>query len=100
VGAGQRNRVKVSLGYLAKASVVATRQGHDGKTLDSGLNGVTVPVRLYGPFTGVQWELQFKELAKEAAKAKLQPKIDEKKEELKGKAEEKLKDAFKGFLNR
>ena len=99
-GAGQVNLVKNSLDYLAKASVVATSTGQDGKTLDSGLNGVTVPVRLYGPFTGVQWELQFKELAKEAAKAKLQPKIDEKKEELKGKAEEKLKDAFKGFLNR
>jgi AsmA protein len=99
-GAGQVNLVKNSLDYLAKASVVATSTGQDGKTLDSGLKGVTVPVRLYGPFTGVQWELQFKELAKEAAKAKLQPKIDEKKEELKGKAEEKLKDAFKGFLNR
>jgi len=99
-GAGQVNLVKNSLDYLAKASVVATSTGQDGKTLDSGLNGVTVPVRLYGPFTGVQWELQFKELAKEAAKAKLQPKIDEKKEELKGKAEEKVKDALKGFLNR
>ncbi len=99
-GAGQVNLVSNSLDYLAKASVVATSTGQGGKTLDSGLNGVTVPVRLYGPFTGVQWELQFKELAKEAAKAKLQPKIDEKKEELKGKAEEKVRDALKGFLNR
>jgi AsmA protein len=99
-GAGQVNLVKNSLDYLARASIVATSTGQGGKTLDSGLNGVTVPVRLYGPFTGVQWELQFKDLAKEAAKAKLQPKIDEKKEELKGKAEEKVKDALKGFLNR
>lgn len=97
-GAGQVNLVSNSLDYLAKASVVATSTGQGGKTLDSGLNGVTVPVRLYGPFTGVQWELQFKELAKEAAKAKLQPKIDEKKEELKNKAEEKVRDALKGFL--
>jgi len=99
-GAGHVNLISNSLDYLAKASVVATSTGQGGKTLDSGLNGVTVPVRLYGPFTGVQWELQFKELAKEAAKAKLQPKIDEKKEELKGKAEEKVRDALKGFLNR
>lgn len=99
-GAGQVNLISNSLDYLAKAAVVATSTGQGGKTLDSGLNGVTVPVRLYGPFTGVQWELQFKELAKEAAKAKLQPKIDEKKEELKGKAEEKVRDALKGFLNR
>jgi AsmA protein len=101
-GAGQVNLVSNSLDYLAKASVVATSTGQGGKTLDSGLNGVTVPVRLYGPFTAVQWELQFKELAKEAvkdaAKAKLQPKIDEKKEELKGKAEEKVRDALKGLL--
>ena len=99
-GAGQINLLKNSMDYLAKASIVATSTGQGGKTLDSGLNGVTVPVRLFGPFTGVQWELQFKELAKEAAKAKLQPKIDEKKEELKGKAEEKVRDALKGFLNR
>ncbi|WP_421832181.1 AsmA family protein [Limnobacter sp.] len=97
-GEGRVNLVNNSLDYLAKASVVATSTGQGGKTLDSGLNGVTVPVRLYGPFTGVQWELQFKELAKEAAKAKLQPKIDEKKEELKNKAEEKVRDALKGFL--
>ena len=97
-GEGRVNLVNNSLDYLAKASVVATSTGQGGKTLDSGLNGVTVPVRLYGPFTGVQWELRFKELAKEAAKAKLQPKIDEKKEELKNKAEEKVRDALKGFL--
>lgn len=99
-GAGQVNLVKNSLDYLARASVVATSTGQGGKTLDSGLNGVTVPVRLYGPFTGVQWEFQFKDLVKDAAKAQLQPKIDEKKEELKGKAEEKVRDALKGFLNR
>lgn len=99
-GAGQIDLVSNRLDYLANASVVATSTGQGGKTLDSGLNGVTVPVRLFGPFTGVQWELQFKELAKEAAKAKLQPKIDEKKEELKGKAEEKVRDALKGFMNR
>lgn len=99
-GSGQVNLVKDSLDYLARASVVATSTGQGGKTLDSGLNGVTVPVRLFGPFTGVQWELQFKELAKDAAKAKLQPKIDEKKEELKGKAEDKVRDALKGLLNR
>lgn len=99
-GAGQINLVKNTLDYLARATVVATSTGQGGKTLDSGLNGVTVPVRLFGPFSGVQWELQFKDLAKDAAKAKLQPKIDEKKEELKGKAEEKVKDALKGFLKR
>ncbi|MCE2745995.1 MAG: AsmA family protein [Burkholderiales bacterium] len=99
-GAGQVNLVSNSLDYLARASVVATSTGQGGKTLDSGLNGVTVPVRLYGPFSAVQWELQFKDLAKEAAKAKLQPKIDEKKQELKGKAEDKVRDALKGFLNR
>ncbi len=99
-GAGQVNLVSNSLDYLARASVVATSTGQGGKTLDSGLNGVTVPVRLYGPFSAVQWELQFKDLAKEAAKAKLQPKIDEKKQELKGKDEDKVRDALKGFLNR
>ncbi|HEX4878387.1 MAG TPA: AsmA family protein [Limnobacter sp.] len=99
-GNGQINLVNSTVDYLAKTSIVATSTGQGGKTLDSGLNGVTVPVRVFGPFTGIQWELQFKDLAKEAAKARLQPKIDEKKQELKGKAEEKVRDALKGFLNR
>lgn len=99
-GAGQINLVSNSLEYVSKVSIVATSTGQGGKTLDSGLNGVTVPVRLYGPFNSMQWELQFADLAKDAAKARLQPKIDEKREELKEKAEEKVKDALKGFLNR
>jgi AsmA protein len=99
-GAGQINLVNNSLEYVSKVSIVATSTGQGGKTLDSGLNGVTVPVLLFGPFDGLQWELQFRDLAKDAAKARLQPQIDEKREELKGKAEEKIKDALKGFLNR
>ncbi|WP_370263458.1 AsmA family protein [Limnobacter sp.] len=99
-GQGQVNLVNNTVDYLARTSIVATSTGQGGKTLDAGLNGVTVPVRVFGPFANIQWELQFKDLAKEAAKAKLQPKIDEKREELKGKAEDKLRDAFKGFLNR
>ena len=99
-GAGQINLVINSLEYVSKVSIVATSTGQGGKTLDSGLNGLTVPVRLFGPFDNLQWELQFKDLVKDAAKAQLQPKIDEKREELKGKAEEKIKDALKGFLNR
>ncbi|HEX4843110.1 MAG TPA: AsmA family protein [Limnobacter sp.] len=99
-GNGQVNLVNNTVDYLAKTSIVATSTGQGGKTLDAGLNGLTVPVRVYGPFTGIQWELQFKDLAKEAAKAKLQPKIDEKKQALKDKAEDKVRDALKGFLNR
>jgi AsmA protein len=110
-GQGKVNLIENSVDYLARASIVATSTGQGGKTLESGLNGVTVPVRLFGPFDAVQWKLMFKEVAQEALKAKLTPKLDEtkqelkdkvqdKREELKGKAEDKLKDAFKGFLSR
>ena len=110
-GQGKVNLVENSVDYLARASIVATSTGQGGKTLESGLNGVTVPVRLFGPFDAVQWKLMFQEVAKEALKAKLTPKLDEtkqelkdkvqdKREELKDKAEDKLKDAFKGFLSR
>ncbi len=110
-GQGKVNLVESSVDYLARASIVATSTGQGGKTLESGLNGVTVPVRLFGPFDAVQWKLMFKDVAKEALKAKLTPKLDEtkqelkdkvqeKREELKDKAEDKLKDAFKGFLSR
>lgn len=106
-GQGQFNLVNETMDYLANATVVATSTGQGGKTLDSGLRGLTIPVRLYGPFTAPKWELKFGDLAKEAAKAKveekkeeLQQKVEERREELKGQAQEKARDALRGLLNR
>ncbi len=88
IGGGRMN-------YLAKASVVASSAGQGGKGLDQ-LKGLTVPVRVSGPFEKLSYTLELGSLAADAAKAK----VDEKKEEIKAKAEDKVKDKLKGLFGR
>lgn len=88
IGAGQMN-------YLAKASVVANSAGQGGKDLEH-LKGVTVPVRVSGPFESLSYKLELANLVADAAKAK----VEEKKEEVKAKVEEKARDKLKGLFGR
>lgn len=92
VGAGQMN-------YLAKATVVASGEGQGGKDLGQ-LKGLTVPVRLTGPFEALSYKIEFGTMLEDATKAK----VEEKKQEIKTKAEEavkdKAKDLFKGLLGK
>lgn len=94
-GAGDIDIGNERLDYLLKASVVATSKGQGGGELDS-LKGITVPVRLTGPFARPDWKIELAGLAGEAAKAK----VEEKKEELRQKAEDKLKDRLRGLLGK
>lgn len=88
IGAGQMN-------YVAKASVVANSAGQGGKDLEH-LKGITVPVRVSGPFESLSYKLELGNLVADAAKAK----VEEKKEEVKAKVEEKAKDKLKGLFGR
>lgn len=88
IGAGQMN-------YLAKASVVANSAGQGGKDLEH-LKGITVPVRVSGPFESLSYKLELANLVADAAKAK----VEEKKEEVKAKVEEKARDKLKGLFGR
>jgi AsmA protein len=92
VGAGQMN-------YVAKATVVASGEGQGGKDLGD-LKGLTVPVRLSGPFESLSYKIEFGAMLEDATKAK----VEEKKQEIKAKAEEavkdKAKDLFKGLLGK
>lgn len=85
--------------YLARISVVDTSAGQEGKEL-ADLRGITVPIRLRGPFDQLSYSLEVGDLLKGAAQAKL----DEKKAELKEKAgkklEEKLGDKLKGLFGK
>jgi len=92
-GAGDIDIGNERLDYLLKTSVVATSKGQDGRDLDS-LKGITIPVRLTGPFARPDWKIELAGLAGEAAKAK----IEEKKEEVRQKAEDKLKGKLKGLF--
>ncbi|MCF8178854.1 MAG: AsmA family protein [Sulfuritalea sp.] len=88
IGGGQMN-------YLAKASVVGTSAGQGGKELEH-LKGLTVPVRVSGPFDTLAYKIEFGSLVSEAAKAK----VEEKKQEIKTRVEDKLKDKLKGLFGR
>lgn len=88
IGGGQMN-------YVAKASVVATSAGQGGQGLDQ-LKGLTVPVRVTGPFENLAYKIEFGNLVADVAKAK----IEEKKEEIKAKAQDQVKDKLKGLFGR
>ncbi len=94
-GEGDINIGADSVDYLAKATLVATAAGQGGKEA-SELKGLTVPVRISGPYTALSYKLDFNEMIKGVA----QQKIDEKKEELKSKAQDKLKEQLKGLFKR
>jgi len=81
-----------AMDYVAKATVVGTLEGQGGKEL-SQLKGVTVPVRVSGPFDALKYSLDAKSLVTESARAK----IEQKKEEVREKARERL---LKGIFGR
>ena len=86
-GAGDINIGEDSLNYLAKASVVESSKGQGGKELAS-LKGVTIPVRISGPFKSPQYSLDFSGAVTEVVKQKAE-------EAVKGKLREQLKGLLK-----
>jgi AsmA protein len=88
IGAGQMN-------YLAKATAVSSSAGQGGKDVDK-LKGVTVPVRVTGPFDTLSYKLELGDLAADMAKAKLEGKM----EDIKGKAGSKATDKLKGLFGK
>lgn len=88
IGAGQMN-------YLAKATLVNTSTGQGGKEADK-VKGLTVPVRITGPFDALAYKPELGDLAADMAKAKLEEKTDA----IKGKAESKAMDKLKGLFGK
>jgi AsmA protein len=73
-GAGDIDIGNSRINYLAKPTVVATAKGQGGRELTE-LNGVTVPVRLVGPFDAVKYEVDYGAVAAAVAKSKLTEKL-------------------------
>jgi AsmA protein len=73
-GAGDIDIGNSRLNYLAKPTIVATSKGQGGAEL-AELNGVTVPVRLVGPFDAVKYEVDYGAVATAVAKSKLTEKL-------------------------
>ena len=84
-GEGDIDIGRSTIDYLARVSVVATLQGQGGADLSS-LKGVTVPVRISGPFDSLHYSLDIGSMTSGALKAK----VEQKKTEIKGKVKEQI----------
>jgi AsmA protein len=94
-GSGAIDLGEERVDYLAKTTVVSTLKGQGGPEMEA-LKGLTVPVRLSGPFTAIGWRIDFAGLASEMAKQK----IDEKKDEVKAKVQDRLREELKGLFKK
>ena len=83
-GSGDINIGHDSLNYVTKAKLVGSLQGQGGQ---NNLSGITVPVRLSGPYNNLKYTLDFGAMVTEAAKQKV-----------KNKLEEQLKGGLKGLF--
>jgi AsmA protein len=80
-GAGDIDIGNGRLNYVAKATVVATAKGQGGAELDH-LAGLTIPVKLTGPFDAPKYEIDYGAIASQATKARAQEKVQQKLQDL------------------
>lgn len=100
-GAGDIDIGKGSIDYRAKAAVVGTAEGQGGKEL-AQLRGLSVPVRIVGPFDALKYEIDYRALATETAKKRLKEKLEERLgvKPTQGGAGSGLEDKLRGLLRR
>jgi AsmA protein len=120
-GAGDVNIGEDTVNYVVKASIVGSLAGQGGKELGE-LKGLTVPVRVAGPYDQLKYKVEFsqmiggkeqveavKETAKEALKSQLKDLLGGKKEAAPGgdqaqpaapakRPEDELKEKLKGLF--
>lgn len=98
------------LDYTVKATVVPTLQGQGGPELEQ-LKGLTLPVRLKGPYTAIGWKIDFGSLATGRAQQLLQERqtqireetqkrLDEEKAKAQQRLKEQAEERLKGLLGR
>jgi AsmA protein len=75
-GSGRVDLARGTLDYLARVSVVGTLAGQGGVEL-AALRGVTVPVRLSGPFASLSYRVDVAGLAIDTAKQALTRRLQE-----------------------
>ncbi|MDA1107686.1 MAG: AsmA family protein [Proteobacteria bacterium] len=92
-GKGQADLVREQMDYLISVAVVGTLEGQGGGALTE-LKGLTIPVRVSGPFSDLSYRPDVNAMISDTAKAKVQQKLEEKKQELRDRLQEKLKDLF------
>jgi AsmA protein len=75
-GAGAIDIGRGRIDYTARATVIATPKGQDAGDLGM-LKGLTVPVKLSGPFEAVDWSIQWSAVAAGALKNELKDRLGE-----------------------
>ncbi len=75
-GAGSVDIGAGSVDYLLKTTVVGSLTGQDGADMES-LRGVTIPVKITGPFEKLSYRLDFSGAVADAAKQKLRSTIEQ-----------------------
>lgn len=98
-GNGDINLGEDRLDYTVKATVVSTLQGQGGPELQQ-LKGLTVPVKLSGPFNAIRWEIDFASLASDLVKGKVEAEVQKQVDTQKGQLEQQLKDQLKGLFGK
>jgi len=102
-GAGKIDVGAGSLDYTTKVSVVGTLKGQDGRTVEQ-LRGVTVPVKLSGPFDRLAWNIDWNVAAQDALKSKvtekIAPPLQAERDKARANVEQKARDALKGLLQK
>ena len=91
-GAGDIDIGGDKMDYLAKAAIVNTAGGQGARELNE-LRGLTVPVRISGPFDALKYRIDIGAAATEAVKQQVQEKVQEK-------VKEQVQDRLKGLLRR
>jgi AsmA protein len=94
-GAGAIDVGNSTMDYTVKAAVVASTKGQGGAGLEQ-LSGLTVPVKLSGPFDAIKYKVDYGAVAGDLAKSKVGEKVDQARE----KVEDKVKDRLKGLIRR
>ncbi|MDP1655211.1 MAG: AsmA family protein [Hylemonella sp.] len=98
-GNGDINLGEDRLDYTVKATVVSTLQGQGGPELQQ-LKGLTVPVKLSGPFNAIRWEIDFGSLVGDLVKGKVEAEVQKQVDTQKGQLEQQLKDQLKGLFGK
>ncbi len=96
-----RNRID----YTVRATVADTTKGQDGADL-AALRGLTVPVRLTGPFEAIDWKIEWSGVAAAFVRNQLEDKLKERlglkpanpSQPGQGSTKDQLRDALKGLF--
>ena len=94
-GSGDVNIPQSSMNYVVKTSVVSSMTGQGGADRLE-LKGLTVPVRVSGPFDRLKYKVEFSQMVRGATKEQLDAAKEAGREALKDAARDKLQDLLGG----